>query len=80
MYRIASPSGDQFGKLLIERFAVAARASLPSAFITKISLLPLRSDTNAISVLDTPRVPRNASTTSSASRRAVASRFAPLCW
>ena len=65
-----SPLGDQFGKVLIDLFAVAARAFEPSAFITQISAFPLRLETKAISVAETPRTPVKAATMSSAMRRA----------
>jgi hypothetical protein len=77
---MASPSGDQSGKLLMDRFAVAARAFVPSAFITKISLFPPRSETKAISVPDTPRSPRKASTMSSAMRRAAPAGSVAAGW
>ena len=60
------PSGDQFGKVLMVLCAVAWRTLAPSASITKISLLFVRSETKAISVSATPGTPVKAPTTSSA--------------
>ena len=60
------PSGDQSGKVLMVLWEVARRTFVPSASITWISLSPVRSETKAISVSETPGTPVKAPTTSSA--------------
>ena len=64
----------------MEPLLVAARGFEPSAPITKISALPLRSETKVSSVAETPGTPTKAATTSSAMRLPILPGSAVTGW